>query len=145
MTNTSSAKPPIWFWIVSLLALIWYGLGVYYYLSQAYNTSAYRSMYSPEQLMVVDKMPAWATAAFAVAVFAGLIGVIGLFLRKRWARTFFLVSVLAIVIQYIYNIFIGKMYELFSLAENIRYFIIPIIAYLLFYIASNLRNRIWYK
>ena len=142
MTTT---KPPIWFWIISALALIWYVLGVYYYLQQAYNTTFYRSMYTPEQLMVVDKMPAWATAAFAIAVFAGIFGVFGLILRKKWAKTLFLISVLGIVLQYIYNVFIGKMYELFSITENVRYFIIPIIAYLLFYIASKAQEKSWYK
>lgn len=145
MTNSSSVKPPIWFWLVSLLAFIWYGLGVYYYLMQAYNTTAYRSMYSPEQLMMIDKMPVWATAAFAIAVFAGIIGVFGLFFRKKWAKTLFLISVVGIVIQYIYNIFIGKLYELFSLSENVRYFIIPIIAYLLYFIAAKLQSRTWYR
>ncbi len=141
----ATAKPPIWYWLVSLIALIWYGLGVFYYLSQAYNTPYYRSMYSPEQLVVVDKMPAWATAAFAVAVFAGLIGVIGLLLRKNWAKTLLLISVLGIVAQYIYNVFIGKMYELFSVTENVRYFIIPIIAYLLYYIATKIQRKPWYS
>lgn len=141
----SKAKPPIWFWIISALALMWYVLGVYYYLQQAYNTAFYRSMYTPEQLMVVDKMPAWATAAFAIAVFAGLFGVIGLILRKQWAKTLFLISVLGIVLQYIYNVFIGKMYELFSITENVRYFIIPIIAYLLYYITSKAQTKSWYK
>jgi len=142
MTTT---KPPIWFWIISALALIWYVLGVYYYLQQAYNTTFYRSMYTPEQLMIVDEMPAWATAAFAIAVFAGIFGVFGLILRKKWAKTLFLISVLGIVLQYIYNVFIGKMYELFSITENVRYFIIPIIAYLLFYIASKAQEKYWYK
>jgi len=142
MTTT---KPPIWFWIISALALIWYVLGVYYYLQQAYNTTFYRSMYTPEQLMVVDEMPAWATAAFAIAVFAGIFGVFGLILRKKWEKTLFLISVLGIVLQYIYNVFIGKMYELFSITENVRYFIIPIIAYLLFYIASKAQEKYWYK
>ena len=142
MTTT---KPPIWFWIISALALIWYVLGVYFYLQQAYNTTFYRSMYTPEQLMVVDEMPAWATAAFAIAVFAGIFGVFGLILRKKWAKTLFLISVLGIVLQYIYNVFIGKMYELFSITENVRYFIIPIIAYLLFYIASKAQEKYWYK
>lgn len=143
--TTSTNKPPFWYWAVSLIALVWYGLGVFYYLQQAYNTEHYRSMYSPEQLMVVDKMPMWATAAFGIAVIAGVIGVIGLLLRKNWAKTLFLISIIGIVIQYIYNVFIGKMYELFSVVENVRYFIIPIIAYLLYYIATQIRKQPWYN
>jgi hypothetical protein len=144
MTN-STHKPPFWYWTISFIALIWYGLGVFYYLQQAYNTAHYRAMYTPEQLMVVDKMPAWATGAFALAVFAGLTGVIGLLLRKKWAKTLFLVSVAGIVVQYIYNVFIGKMYELFTVTENVRYFIIPIIAYLLYYISAQIQYKSWYK
>jgi len=145
MSKFSQLKVPIWYWIVSTLALLWYGLGIYYCLAQILNTSAYRSMYSAEQLMVVDKMPAWAIGAFALAVFAGIIGVLGMYLRKEWAKTLFLISLSGIILQYIYNVFIGKMYELFSLAENIRYFIIPIIAYLLYYIVSNVSKRHWFK
>ena len=144
MTVSVSTRPPVWYWIVTALGLVWYGLGVYYYLQQAYNTPFYRSMYTPEQLMVVDKMPAWAVGAFAIAVFTGIIGVFGLILRKQWSKWFFAVSVLAICIQYIYNIFIGKMYELFSVTENVRYFIIPIIAYLLYFIAKKVQDQPWY-
>ncbi|WP_143185602.1 hypothetical protein [Winogradskyella jejuensis] len=145
MTNLSYSKTPFWYWIISLLAFLWYALGAYYFISQAYNTSAYRSMYSPEQLMVVDKMPVWAIAAFGLAVFVGLVGVIGMFLKKNWSKTLFLISLFAIILQYVYNVFIGKMYELFSLAENIRYFIIPIIAFLLYYIVSNVSKRNWFR
>jgi hypothetical protein len=145
MSQSASQKPPVWYWVITVLGLIWYGLGVNYYLQQAYNTTYYRAMYSPEQLMVVDKMPAWAIAAFALGVFSGLIGVFGLLLRKSWAKWFFILSVVSIAIQYIYYIFIGKMYELFSVTENVRYFIIPIIAYLLFYITKQVEHRPWFN
>ncbi|TCK69335.1 hypothetical protein DFQ05_0856 [Winogradskyella wandonensis] len=141
----SKTKAPVWYWIVSILAFIWYALGVYYFFAQTFNTSSYRAMYSPEQLMVVDKMPTWAIVAFGVAVISGVFGVFGLILRKEWTKKLFLVSFFAIVVQYIYNVFIGKMYELFSLAENVRYFIIPVIAFLLYYIASNVSQRSWFK
>ncbi len=72
MTEKSITKPPIWFWIVSVIALLWNGSGVYMYLIQAYDTESFRVMYTAEQLEMAHNTPSWVTAAFAIAVFAGL-------------------------------------------------------------------------
>ncbi len=98
MTN-SKVKPPVWFWIVSVIALIWNGLGVDGYLGQAYNTERYRSSFTPEQLEIAANAPSWIMRAFAVAVFAGVIGSIALLLRKKWAFSFYLISLIAVIVQ----------------------------------------------
>ena len=98
MTNSTN-KPPIWFWIVSIIALIWNGMGVNHYLQQAYNTESYRTMYSEEQLEIAANMPAWVTAAFAIAVFGGALAAIGLLLRKSWSVKLWYLSLFAVVVQ----------------------------------------------
>jgi hypothetical protein len=45
-------------------------------------------------------MPAWVTAAFAVAVWVGLTGAVALLLRRRLARPAFAVSLIAAVVQF---------------------------------------------
>lgn len=82
MTTT---KPPVWFWIISILALIWNSMGVNQYLQQAYNTEAFKSMVSTEELEMIGQLPTWYTAVFAIAVFAGALGCILLLLRKKLA------------------------------------------------------------
>ncbi len=99
MSNSTSNKPPIWFWIVSVIALIWNGMGVYHYLIQAYDTESYRAMYTQEQLEIVANMPAWITAAFAISVFGGALAAIGLLLRKSWSVKLWYVSLLAVIVQ----------------------------------------------
>ena len=99
MTESSSNKPPIWFWIVSVIALVWNGMGVNAYLQQAYNTESYQAMYTEEQLEIASNMPSWVTAAFAIAVFAGALAAIGLLLRKSWSVKLWLLSLLAVIIQ----------------------------------------------
>jgi hypothetical protein len=99
MTNVLTNKPPIWYWIVSIIALVWNGMGVNAYLQQAYNTEGYRAMYSAEQLEIADNMPMWVTAAFAIAVFAGALAAIGLLLRKSWSTKLWLLSLIAVIIQ----------------------------------------------
>ena len=83
MTTT---KPPVWFWIISILALIWNSMGVNQYLQQAYNTEAFKSMVSTEELEMISQLPTWYTAVFAIAVFAGALGCILLLLRKSSKR-----------------------------------------------------------
>ena len=99
MLNSTSSKPPIWFWIVSIIALIWNGMGVNAYLQQAYDTESYRAMYSPEQLEIAANMPAWVTAVFAIAVFGGALAAIGLLLRKAWSVKLWYLSLLAVIVQ----------------------------------------------
>ena len=98
MTNSSN-KPPIWFWIVSIIALVWNGMGVNAYLQQAYNTESYQEMYSPEQLEIAANMPAFITSAFAIAVFAGALAAIGLLLRKSWSVKLWYLSLIAVIVQ----------------------------------------------
>jgi len=97
--TTKSNKPPIWYWVIAVIALIWNGLGVDGYLGQAYNTERYRSAYTQEQLDLAASMPSWVMGAFAIAVFGAIIGVIALFLRKKWATTFFAISLIAVIAQ----------------------------------------------
>ncbi|MBT8244753.1 MAG: hypothetical protein HKP48_06165 [Winogradskyella sp.] len=100
MTTT---KPPIWFWIISVLALIWNGMGVLAYLGKAFATEEMIAA-PPEEQQVefLMEFPAWYTAAFAIAVFAGIVGALCLLIRKKMAYILFVLSALGAIIQHIY-------------------------------------------
>ncbi|MCL6295049.1 hypothetical protein [Jejuia spongiicola] len=102
MTN-SSTKPPVWFWVVSVLALIWNGMGVMAYLARAYATDEMiAALPEEQQAEFLVEHPTWYTAAFAIAVFAGALGCIALLLRKKMAYILFVLSGLSAIIQHIY-------------------------------------------
>ncbi|MEC3908086.1 hypothetical protein VOI54_13725 [Tamlana sp. 2201CG12-4] len=107
MTESSINKPPVWFWIASAIALIWNGMGVNAYLQQAFNTEGYQEMYTAEQQEIAANFPAWVTAAFAIAVFAGALASIGLLLRKKWATTLWILSLIAVIAQTAYVLING--------------------------------------
>ncbi|MBU3822243.1 hypothetical protein KO566_09240 [Flavobacteriaceae bacterium XHP0103] len=108
MTNSNSrVKPPVWFWIVSVLALLWNAMGVDQYLGQAYKTERWRSTMTEEQQEMVLDFPSWVTAAFAIAVFAATLGALGLLIRKKWAYKLFVLSLIAVIVQMGYVIFQG--------------------------------------
>lgn len=100
MTTT---KPPIWFWIVSVLALVWNSLGVIAYLGRAFATDEMiAALPEPQRAEFLIEFPAWYTAAFATAVFAGTLGAFFLLLRKKWARILFVISAFGAIVQHIY-------------------------------------------
>ena len=53
-------------------------------------------------------MPAWVTAAFALAVFGGALGSLLLLFRKKFAEGVLVVSFLAVLAQMTYNLFLAK-------------------------------------
>ncbi|ULC58228.1 hypothetical protein MBM09_09885 [Flaviramulus sp. BrNp1-15] len=113
MTENTTNKPPIWFWIISVIALLWNAMGVLQYLAQAYQTESWRSALTDEQFETISNFPAWLTGAFAVAVFAATIGSLGLLLRKKWAYYLFVLSLIAVIIQMGYILIQGHADNIF--------------------------------
>ncbi|WP_299120037.1 hypothetical protein [uncultured Tenacibaculum sp.] len=112
---TNSNKPQKRFWVIAVISLLWNGMGVNQYLQQAYNTDAFKAMYPDEKVMeMVQNTPSWAMAAFALAVFGGFIGSIFLLLRRKLAKPMFLISLVAIVIQMFYNLFMSGAIEVYG-------------------------------
>jgi len=105
MTN-DSVKPPVWFWIVSVIALIWNGMGVMNYLARAYMTEEALAALPEAQQAQFAPVPAWVTAAFAIAVFGGTLGSILLLLRKKLAYMTLVISLAGILVQMFHGLFL---------------------------------------
>ena len=117
-------KPGIAFWIIGVIALIWNGMGVYNYLIIAFKTEASTAELNAEQIALLDGLPSWMTALFAIAVFAGVLGSIALLMRKKLAVMLLLISFLTATIQQLYWLFGTDAIEVFS--EQMPY-LMPII------------------
>ncbi|WP_339889963.1 hypothetical protein [uncultured Flavobacterium sp.] len=103
---TTLNKPNKGFWIISIIALLWNLMGVNQYLQQAFMTDSFKEMYNEEQLQMIIDSPSWATAAFAIAVFAGAIGSLLLLLRKQIAKSILILSLIGIIVQIYHNFFV---------------------------------------
>ena len=88
--NSSNIKPSTRYWLVAVLSFLWYAVGVFNYLAQAYMTDETLVSFPDEVQLYYTNLPAWVTAAFALAVFGGLLGSVGLFLRKNGLHFYFL-------------------------------------------------------
>lgn len=99
----TGAAPTFAFWIIAAVALVWNLIGLFtYYTMVSASPETLAQAYTPEQFAVLDATPAWAWAANAVAVTAGVVGSILLLLRMSLAVPLFIISLVALIVQDVY-------------------------------------------
>jgi hypothetical protein len=118
MNTRSITKPSKWFWIVSVLALLWNLLGVAAYLGEAYMKEEMMAAYTETQKNIMNGLPSWIMGAFAIAVFAGAIGCIALLMQKKWAGLVLWISLLAVLARTGYFFFMTNGTEVFSVLQG---------------------------
>lgn len=94
------------FKIVAMGLLVWNLIGVAAFAMQYGADLAALSKSDPYTARIFAEMPGWAWAAYAVAVGAGTAGAMLLLLRKAAAVALFVLSAIAVVVQFGYS-FLG--------------------------------------
>ena len=146
MTANETTKPPMWFWIVSVLALLWNLMGVYAYLMDAYMKDEMMASYSEPQKAIFETQPTWLTAAYAIGVFAGALGCIGLLIRKKWAKPVFVLSLLAVLARTLYYFFMTDATKVFDMIQGtILPIVVIIVSGLLIILARIAEERKWIR
>ena len=136
-------KPARGFWIVSVLALVWNLIGVASYLmTTTMGPDTLNAMSEAERSLYTD-VPPWATAAFAIAVFGGLLGCVALLLRKAWAVPVFVISLVAILVQMGHAFFMSAMLEVRGTGATILPTLIIVVAVYLVWFSRSARSRGW--
>jgi hypothetical protein len=93
-------KPPTWFYVAALILILWECIGCLAYLSQMMISAEDMARLPAAQREIWTMMPAWVTSSYAIAVWVGLAGGIALLLRYRISRTLFIVSLIAVIVQF---------------------------------------------
>lgn len=142
MNDVIGASPPGWFRVVAVLAILWNLVGVWSYLSKVGAAPAMMEM-TPEEVTLAASMPSWATAAFAVAVFGGLLGSLGLLLRKAWARVLLILSLLGMLVQFGWWLLISGAMEQMGASSAAMPAVVVLIGVLLLWLANMGVKRGW--
>ncbi|MCJ8159538.1 hypothetical protein [Sphingomonas sp. LaA6.9] len=145
MSENTGYKAPIWFWVVAVLGLLWELMGVGSYL--------YHVTLSPEGLAalpqgqrdLMNATPVWVTAAFAIAVFSGLAGGLGLVLRRRWARPLLVLSVVAAILQFGWVFLVFRAHETLGPSSAAFPAFIIVMGVFLAWFAGHATKRGWLR
>lgn len=98
--STDRRKPPLWFWVVVVLLLLWEVAGVSaFYAHVSIDAAALAAMPAYDRQLYLD-LPTWYNWVFAFAVWPALLGSLAMVLRSRFARPLFLVSLVAVIVQF---------------------------------------------
>ena len=103
MTDSRTALPK-WYWIVSALALVWMIIGVLAWVADLMTDESTLAQMSEAQRQLYASRPQWLFIVYAIAIFTGLLGAIGLLMRKRWSVIAFGISLGAIIVQFGYTL-----------------------------------------
>lgn len=148
MTETTS-KPPIWFWILAIILLLWGMMGMYVYYDFA--TSSPESMakyvaagtYSQAYANYLLAEPAWSTAVFALAVCTGILGALCLVLRRNWAVPLYMLSLLFIIISLSKMFLLDKVHNLMSGGQIGMEGVVFCLGVLAVWISKKAKNEDW--
>lgn len=143
MTDHRETMPtPAWFTIAAIAAVLFEGFGAYAYLAQVTTEP---SSLPIDQRDLVLAMPGWMTAAFAVAVWAGLAGSLLLLMRRRLAPPVLLVSLLAAIAQFAALLVDPTLRNLVGPDELLVPFVIILACYGIWHLARYAQKQGWLR
>ncbi len=134
---------PAWYWAVAMAALLFEAVGCYAYTLDVTRTAAEIAALPIDQRALIQARPFWITGAYGVAVWIGLLGAIGLLLRREFAVPALLVSLIAIAIQFGGILLVPDLRNLLSSDDLAGPVVIILLAYGFWQFAKIARGRGW--
>lgn len=137
-------RPPRWFWIASAMAVLWMLFGVLAWVMDLMTDESTLAELSEAQRQLYVSRPQWLFGVYAVAIFSGLAGAIGLILRKSWATTAFGISLAGVIVQFSYTFFVMDAIRLLGAAAALPFpIVIFVIGVLLLWLSMQANKRGW--
>lgn len=128
---------PKWFKPVVIIALLWNLIGVINFFIQVnLSEEAIAALTEAEQALM-NSTPLWSLVAFAIGVFGGAIGSLGLLIQKKWAFYPLLLSLVGVVAQMTYWLFFTKAVEVYGSGTYTMPVLVILVAFSLLRLAKN--------
>ena len=91
---------PLWFVLVAVLLLVWAVLGCFACVQQLRLGAEAMGPASAYDRHLYASLPRWYDICYAIGTGAGLVGAIGLLVRSAVARASYVVSLVAVLVQF---------------------------------------------
>ena len=138
----TAATAPAWYWMLALACMLFEGAGAFLFANSLKLDPATLPL---DQRAIFDATPQWMTIAWAVAIGAGLLGALGLLLRRRFAEPLLLISLLAVVVQFSGLFLVRQLRELTPEDHLVVPVVILALAYGFWQGAKLARRRGWLR
>ncbi len=145
MSTSTPPALPASFWIIATIALLWNLLGVAMFAMQVTMSPDAVAALPDAQRQVYEATPAWINVAFGVAVVAGVLGAVGLLLRRRWAGLLFALSLAALAVQVLGAYLVTPAWAGYGAAGLVMPVLLLVIATVLWAYARKAAARGWLR
>jgi len=141
--TANQTRPATSFWIISAIALLWNLTGIMSFAMNITMSSEALSALPDAQRELYENTPVWLKFVFGVAIFSGVLGCILLLMRKSSAIRIFIVSLIAILIQMLYSLFLTKSVEVYGATSIIMPVVVIGIGIFLVWYSRSAQSRGW--
>lgn len=131
-----------WFMIAAIAALLFMSFGCVTYLMHVFADVSSMPL---DQRAAYEAQPAWVTAAYAIAVWVGLVGAVMLLLKNRFAEPVLAVSLLATLLWLGGLIGVNQVRETMSASDLLVALVVTALTWTIFWFARHSRQRGWLK
>ena len=139
----TAIKPPFWFWLVAVLALLWNLFGLLMFgQNLAMSPEAVAALPEAERQITLAR-PDWIFVPFGVATIGGVLGALALLLRKRLADALLMLSLLGIVVMFGAMYAITPVWALTGVSGAVFPLVLAAVALLLWLFAGKASARGW--
>jgi dipeptide/tripeptide permease len=144
MADRDYAPRPLarWFWVGAAASLVFMVAGC---ISYIVHVRVDPSTLPLDQRAMMEAVPAWMVAAFAVAVWAGLAGAALLVMRRKLAEPLLLVSLIAVIVQFSGYFVDPELREATSANALVIPVVILLLTWTIFWFARHSRQRGWLR
>jgi len=149
MADTNGVKIPVWFWIISGLALLWNLYGVFQAYTTSFATAQSLQPYIDKGTMTADyagfilTLPLWVKGVFWLSTVCGALGAFCLLLRKSIAVLLFVISLVSIFLMYLYNFVLSGKAELLTNFDYIITAAVTLIAMFMLWFTLRRKAKGW--
>ena len=138
-----ATQPPTSYRVIAVLALLWNLFGLASFYLHVTAMPAVVAAWPQTQQSIAAATPSWVVVPFAIATIGGVLGSLGLLLRKRWAELMLLLSLLGILVQFGSIYLLTPALALTGLGGAILPLCIVLVGMFLWYYARKVALRGW--
>ena len=121
-------------------------MGVFSFFAHTFISEEALAALPDNEKELYGDYPIWTTIVFAIAVFFGLFGSLGLLLKKRWSKIAFIISLCAIIPQMIHNVFFTKSMDVYGPGQAATMPIMVLVfGFFLIWFSNYAINKNWLK
>ena len=131
-----------WYMPAAIASLLFMGLGCILYLTHVLADPANMPL---DQRAAYEAEPMWVTAAYAVAVWVGLVGAGLLVMKKKLAEPLLLMSLVAVLVWLAGLLVVTELRENMSANDLLLAIVITAITWTIFWFARHSRQRGWLR